>query len=87
LRSCGISDEGCADLSSALRSHPSHLRELDLSENYFRDSGVKQLSQILEDPQCKLEKLVSFIHYSAAVWLFYKKLEGKTVSTPISQQK
>ncbi|XDV53588.1 hypothetical protein PO909_022058 [Leuciscus waleckii] len=51
LRSCNISDGGCADLSSTLRSN---LRELDLSENYFRDSGVKQLPHILEDPQCKL---------------------------------
>ncbi|XP_039509721.1 NACHT, LRR and PYD domains-containing protein 14-like isoform X3 [Pimephales promelas] len=56
LRSCRISDGGCAVLSSALRSNPS-LRELDLSENDFRDSGVKQLSYLLADPQCKLEKL------------------------------
>ncbi len=49
--------EGCAVLSSALRSNPSHLRELDLSGNYLTDSGVKQLSDLLEDPQCKLEKL------------------------------
>lgn len=61
LRSCRISDGGCAVLSSALRSN---LRELDLSENYFRDSGVKQLSYILEEPQCKLGEW----HYSAAVW-------------------
>ncbi|XP_056113408.1 NACHT, LRR and PYD domains-containing protein 14-like [Rhinichthys klamathensis goyatoka] len=60
LRSCDISYGGCADLSSALRLNPSHLRELDLSENYFRDSGVKQLSHILKD-QCKLGKLVSAI--------------------------
>ncbi|XP_077071165.1 uncharacterized protein LOC143723099 isoform X3 [Siphateles boraxobius] len=57
LRSCDISDGGCADLSSALRSNPSHLRELDLSENNITESEMKQLSALLEHPQCKLEKL------------------------------
>ncbi|XP_067292717.1 NACHT, LRR and PYD domains-containing protein 14-like [Pseudorasbora parva] len=57
LRSCQISDGGCAVLSSALRSNPSHLRELDLSGNNITCSGVKQLSDLLADPQCKLEKL------------------------------
>ncbi|XP_067235894.1 NLR family CARD domain-containing protein 3-like isoform X2 [Chanodichthys erythropterus] len=52
-----ISDSGCADLSSALRSNPAHLRELDLSKNDITDSGVKQLSDLLKHPQCKLEKL------------------------------
>ncbi|XP_039531077.1 NACHT, LRR and PYD domains-containing protein 12-like isoform X2 [Pimephales promelas] len=56
-RSCGISDGGCADLSSALRSNPSLLRELDLSENNITDSEMKQLSDLLKHPQCKLEKL------------------------------
>ncbi|XP_053475969.1 NACHT, LRR and PYD domains-containing protein 12-like [Ictalurus furcatus] len=40
---CGISDEDCAALTSALRSNPSHLRELDLSGNYLRESEMKQL--------------------------------------------
>ncbi|CAM4733630.1 unnamed protein product [Leuciscus chuanchicus] len=57
LRSCDISDGGCADLSSALRSNPSHLRELDLSGNIITESEIKQLSDLLEHPQCKLEKL------------------------------
>ncbi len=57
LRYCEITDEGCAALASALRSNPSHLRELDLSWNKLGDSGVKQLSDGLKDPQCKLEKL------------------------------
>ncbi|XDV41000.1 hypothetical protein PO909_009949 [Leuciscus waleckii] len=57
LRECGITDEGCAALASALRSNPSHLRTLDLSYNKLGDSGVKLFSAVLENPHCKLEKL------------------------------
>uniref|UniRef100_A0A8C2DFL3 NACHT domain-containing protein n=1 Tax=Cyprinus carpio TaxID=7962 RepID=A0A8C2DFL3_CYPCA len=57
LRYCGLTDEGCAALTSALRSNPEHLRHLDLSENMLRDNGVKLLSAALKDPQCKLEIL------------------------------
>ncbi|KAA0701758.1 NACHT, LRR and PYD domains-containing protein 10 [Triplophysa tibetana] len=54
---CNITDEGCAALTSALRSNPSHLRDLDLSDNNVGDSGVKQISTVLENPHCKLETL------------------------------
>ncbi|XP_067306962.1 NACHT, LRR and PYD domains-containing protein 3-like [Pseudorasbora parva] len=57
LGSCGVTDEGCAALASALRSNPSHLRELNLSWNNIGDSGVKLLSAVLENPLCKLERL------------------------------
>ncbi|KAL0185076.1 hypothetical protein M9458_020772, partial [Cirrhinus mrigala] len=57
LSDCGITDEGCAALASALRSNPSHLRHLDLSGNKIGDSGVTLLSAGLEDCNCKLEKL------------------------------
>ncbi|XP_067307353.1 NLR family CARD domain-containing protein 3-like isoform X2 [Pseudorasbora parva] len=56
LRNCGVTDEGCAALASALRLNPSHLRELDLSWNKLGDS-VKLLCAALEDPHCKLEIL------------------------------
>ncbi|KAL1273501.1 hypothetical protein QQF64_029363, partial [Cirrhinus molitorella] len=56
LRYCGVTDEGCVALASALRSNPSHLRQLDLSENKLGDS-VKLLSDVLQNPYCKLEKL------------------------------
>ncbi|XDV33639.1 hypothetical protein PO909_003969 [Leuciscus waleckii] len=57
LRNCGVTDEGCAALTSALRSNPSHLRKLYLSRNKVGDSGVKLLSDLLQDPHCKLEIL------------------------------
>uniref|UniRef100_A0A671SKQ4 NACHT domain-containing protein n=1 Tax=Sinocyclocheilus anshuiensis TaxID=1608454 RepID=A0A671SKQ4_9TELE len=57
LSSCGITQEGCAALISALRSNPSHLTELNLNYNKPGDSGVKLLSALLEDPHCKLQKL------------------------------
>ncbi len=57
LSDCGVTDEGCAALASALRSNPSHLRELDLSKNRLGSSSMKLLSAVLEDPRCKLDKL------------------------------
>ncbi|KAI4899127.1 hypothetical protein NFI96_025913, partial [Prochilodus magdalenae] len=57
LSDCRITEEGCAALVSALKSNPSHLRELNLRANNPGKSGVKLLSDLLEDPHCKLEKL------------------------------
>uniref|UniRef100_A0A8C1MKY7 Uncharacterized protein n=1 Tax=Cyprinus carpio TaxID=7962 RepID=A0A8C1MKY7_CYPCA len=57
LRSCDIKADDCSALTSALKSNPSHLRELDLSRNKLGDSGVKHLSDLLKNPQFKLEKL------------------------------
>ncbi|XP_048050898.1 protein NLRC3-like isoform X2 [Megalobrama amblycephala] len=59
LMDCGVTDEGCDALASALRSNPSHLRYLDLSENYLGDSGVKLLSDLKDDPHYKLEILIT----------------------------
>ncbi|XP_076580272.1 stonustoxin subunit alpha-like [Chaetodon auriga] len=57
LSGCLITEEGCDSLTSALRSNPSHLRELDLSYNHPGDSGVKLLSAGPEDPHCRLDTL------------------------------
>ncbi|XP_065138070.1 protein NLRC3-like isoform X2 [Paramisgurnus dabryanus] len=57
LCKCDITDEGCVALTSALRSNPSHLTHLNLSENNLGDSGVKLISEVLKNPDCKLEIL------------------------------
>ncbi|XP_043114636.1 NACHT, LRR and PYD domains-containing protein 3-like [Puntigrus tetrazona] len=57
ISDCGLTDEGCAALASALRSNISNLRELNLSWNKLGSSGVALLCSVLKNPQCKLEKL------------------------------
>uniref|UniRef100_A0A673I9N5 B30.2/SPRY domain-containing protein n=1 Tax=Sinocyclocheilus rhinocerous TaxID=307959 RepID=A0A673I9N5_9TELE len=57
LSGCMVTEEGCGYMCSALSSNPSHLRELDLSYNNPGESGVKLLSEKLEDPICALDKL------------------------------
>ncbi|XP_073721451.1 uncharacterized protein [Misgurnus anguillicaudatus] len=57
LCKCGITETRCDKIISALCSNPSHLRELNLSRNKIKDSGVKHLCDLLTHSDCKLEKL------------------------------
>ncbi|XP_051740887.1 NACHT, LRR and PYD domains-containing protein 3-like isoform X5 [Ctenopharyngodon idella] len=54
---CGLTAQGCAVLASALSSKQSQLKTLDLRGNKLSDSGVKSLSELVEDPHCELEEL------------------------------
>uniref|UniRef100_A0A8B9JW23 B30.2/SPRY domain-containing protein n=1 Tax=Astyanax mexicanus TaxID=7994 RepID=A0A8B9JW23_ASTMX len=58
LSGCLVTEVGCSFLASALKLNPSYLRELDLTYNHPGESGVKLLTDLLEDPHFKLEKLL-----------------------------
>ncbi|XP_016431385.1 protein NLRC3-like [Sinocyclocheilus rhinocerous] len=57
LCGCDLTAQSCESLSSALQSSNSVLRELDLSNNDLKDSGVKLLSDGLKSTNCQLEIL------------------------------
>nr|XP_020464589.1 NACHT, LRR and PYD domains-containing protein 12-like [Monopterus albus] len=58
LSCCGLPETNCASLASALKSNPSHLRELDLSwNNSLQVSDMKLLCDLVESPDCRLETL------------------------------
>ncbi|RVE75215.1 hypothetical protein OJAV_G00014440 [Oryzias javanicus] len=54
---CGLSETSCEVLGSALKSNPSNLTELELSQNNLEDSGFLHLRGFLESPDCRLQIL------------------------------
>ncbi|XP_051977469.1 NACHT, LRR and PYD domains-containing protein 3-like [Xyrauchen texanus] len=57
LCECNITEKQCDILTSALCSNPSHLRELDLSGNKLKNTGLNHICHLLNDSNSKLEKL------------------------------
>ncbi|XP_036439150.1 NACHT, LRR and PYD domains-containing protein 3-like isoform X1 [Colossoma macropomum] len=57
FNSCGLTEQCCETVASALQLPNSPLRELDLSNNSQMNAGAKLLSEGLMSPQCKMEKM------------------------------
>ncbi|XP_036067159.1 NACHT, LRR and PYD domains-containing protein 12-like [Oryzias melastigma] len=57
LKNCSLSKVHCDVLALALKSNPSHLIELDLSENNLQESDIQPLLDLLPSPDSKLETL------------------------------
>uniref|UniRef100_A0A8C1SVE2 Uncharacterized protein n=1 Tax=Cyprinus carpio TaxID=7962 RepID=A0A8C1SVE2_CYPCA len=83
LSYCSITEKQCLTLTSALKSNPSHLRELDLSWNQIRNTGVNHLCDVLKDSHCKLERLRSVTFtYKNQITLFNSYVLFKVFSDP-----
>ena len=75
LSECSNTAKQSLILTSALKSNPSHLRELDLSWSIIENTGVKHLCDVLKDSHCKLERLrsVTFTYKKEKVFWYLKE--------------
>ncbi|KAI3371086.1 hypothetical protein L3Q82_023721, partial [Scortum barcoo] len=62
---CGITEIGCGFLAEALRSNPTHLKELDLSYNHPGQQGMELLSSV----QKEIEHLTVRLNGNAECYL------------------
>ncbi|XDV53565.1 hypothetical protein PO909_022036 [Leuciscus waleckii] len=72
LSSCSLDDSCCETVALALQTPNSPLKELDMSVNNLKDSGVKLLSDGLKSLNCQLKILRFEIHsYTAPSSVFH----------------
>uniref|UniRef100_H2LRQ2 NACHT LRR and PYD domain-containing protein n=1 Tax=Oryzias latipes TaxID=8090 RepID=H2LRQ2_ORYLA len=62
LKNCSLLETSCVALVSALKSNPSHLKELYLRDNNLHYSEVQQLQDLVESPNSKLQTLRSILY-------------------------
>lgn len=89
LSSCRLSESSCAALLSALKTNPSHLTSLDLSDNVnLLDSGAERLCGLLKGPQSRLRTLRSDAAHSNEIKAAFLKwgVRGKHLE-PLKTQK
>ncbi|XP_073670691.1 NACHT, LRR and PYD domains-containing protein 12-like [Paramisgurnus dabryanus] len=68
LSGCKVTEQGYFYLASALRSNPSHLINLDLSFNNPGASGNELFSELVKEPNCRLENIeLDFVRLSNGI--------------------